>query len=195
MFRAKPAYFLFSLAGTQYLRHLWHHVVQIAGPQHDKHVEWAALHQIEHVILGYDLFFNTWAEVVENQLSGDSLDRLLSGGIDFGEYHLVEQTQRLGKIAVEITGAGIQMRLEDGRNLAILIQLTDTFGTLIDFFGMVGIVTEEYQMVGLDLEVETAIHTAIGHDAIAQLLGSTAGQLGHRHSGNAILNVNGYRLS
>ena len=54
------------------------------------------------------------------------------------------------------------MRLEDSRDMLVLIQLTDTPGTLVDLFRVVGIIAEENDTVGLDLKVETTVNTAIG---------------------------------
>ena len=60
---------------------------------------------------------------------------------------------------------------------------------------MVGIVAEEYQAVGLDFEVEATVYASVGLHAVAQLFGSAAIELCHRHSGNAVLNVDGNGLA
>ena len=96
---------------------------------------------------------------------------------------------------VEVAGAGVEVGLEDGRDVAVFVKFAHAAGTLIDFLGMVGIVAEEYQLVGLDLEVEATLHPAIGLHALAQLVGGTSGQLCHGHGGNAVLDVDGDGLS
>ena len=60
---------------------------------------------------------------------------------------------------------------------------------------MVGVVAEQHQTVGLDFEVEAAVHASVGTHAVAQLFGVAAGQLGHGHGGDAILNINRYGMA
>ena len=79
--------------------------------------------------------------------------------------------------------------------MSVLIQLTDTLGTLIDLFRVMGIVAEEDQFVGLDLEVEAPVYASKGLHAVFQFLLGTAIELGHRHSGNTILDIDGDGLS
>ena len=52
---------------------------------------------------------------------------------------------------------------------------------------MVGVVGEEHNAVGLQLEVESAVHTVVGAHAVLQLFCRAAVELGHSHSGNAVL--------
>ena len=60
---------------------------------------------------------------------------------------------------------------------------------------MVGIVAEEYQTVGLDFEVEATVDATIGLQAFTELVGRTACQLCHSHSGNAVLDIDGNGLA
>ena len=170
-------------------------VVQVTGTQYDEHVEGMVLDELQHISLADNLLLDAWAEVVIDQLGGDTLDRLFASRVNLGEDDLVKQAQRIGKVLVEVAGTGVKMRLEDSRNLTVLIQLTDALGTLLDLLGMVGIVAEEDQTVVLDLEIEATVNTSIGLQAVAQLVGSTSCQLGHGHSGNTILDIDGYGLS
>ena len=87
------------------------------------------------------------------------------------------------------------MGLEDGGNLTVLIQLTDAAGTLQNLLRLVGVVAEEYQLVVLNLEIETTLYPSVCLHAVAQLLGGTASKLCHSHGGNAVLYINRYGLS
>ena len=71
-------------------------VVQVAGAQDDEHVEVAALDIVYHVVLADDGLLHARLEVVVDELAGDAGDGLLAGGVNLGEYHLVELAQRFG---------------------------------------------------------------------------------------------------
>ena len=120
---------------------------------------------------------------------------MFAGRVDLRQDDFVEQTQRLRKLTVEIASTGVEVGLEDGRDMTVLIQLANATCTLVNLFRMVGVVAEEDKAVGLNLEVETTVHTTIGAHAVTQFIGCAAIELGHGHSGNAILNVNGYWLA
>ena len=79
--------------------------------------------------------------------------------------------------------------------MLVLIEFTNALGTLIDLFRMVGIVAEENHLVGLNLEIKATVHTSEGLHTVFQFLLATAIELGHRHSGNAVLNIDGDGLS
>ena len=81
-----------------------------------------------------------WFQVVVDELGGNSWDRLLASRIDIAEYHFVKKTQTIGKVLVEVTGAGIEVWLEDSRNLAIFVKLTNTLGTLVNLLWVMSVV-------------------------------------------------------
>ena len=60
---------------------------------------------------------------------------------------------------------------------------------------MMCIVRQEHVPAVFDLEVETAVHAAIGLHASAQLVRRAAVELCHGHGGNAVLYVDGNGLS
>ena len=64
-----------------------------------------------------------WFEVVVDEFGGDSWYRLLSCRIDVAEDYFVEHAQTVGKVLVEISCTGVQMRLEDSCYLTVLVQL------------------------------------------------------------------------
>ena len=107
-------------------------VVQVASSQNDKYVEVSVLHQVEYVFLVYHAFLYAWLQVVVDELGGYTRDRLLARWIDIAEDDFIEKTQAVGKVLVEVTGAGIEVWLEDGSNLAIFVQLTDALRTLVN---------------------------------------------------------------
>ena len=96
-------------------------VVQVAGSQDDEYVEVSVLHQVEYVFLVYHALLYAWFQVVVDELGGYTWDRLLTGWIDVAEDDFIEKTQAVGKVLVEVTGAGIEVWLEDGSNLAIFV--------------------------------------------------------------------------
>ena len=53
------------------------------------------------------------------------------------------------------------MRLEDCRNLTVLVQLAYALGALVYLLWMVGIVGEKYVAVVLDFEVETSVYSVV----------------------------------
>jgi len=146
--------------------HLGNHIVQIAGSQDDEYIERAALDEVENLVLADELLLDARTQTVVDELGGDTLDGLFAGGIDFGEDDLVELTQGIGEIDIEVASARVEMGLKDGRDMPVLVQLANAACTLINLLGMMGIVTEEHQLVGLDLEIEAALHTAIGLHAL-----------------------------
>ena len=103
--------------------------------------------------------------------------------------------QRISEVLVEVTGAGVEMRLEDGSELAALIELAQTLGTLQDLLGVMGIVGKQHVTVIVDLEVEAALNTVVCAHAVAQFLSRAAIELGKRHGSHAILYINRYGLA
>ena len=87
------------------------------------------------------------------------------------------------------------MGLENGCNLAVLIEFANALCTLENLLRMVSIIAQEHMAAVIQLKVETAVNTSIGLHAILQLLGRTTIQLGHGHGGNAIVYINRYRLA
>ena len=79
--------------------------------------------------------------------------------------------------------------------MLVLIELTNTLSTLIDLFGVMGVVAEEDQLISLDLEIESAVNTCEGLHTIFQFLFGAAIKLCHRHCGNAVFDVDGDGLS
>ena len=79
------------------------------------------LDELQHICLADDLFLNAWAEVVIDQLGGDTLDGLFASWIDLGEDDLVEQAECIGKVFIKIAGTRVEVRLEDSRNLTVLV--------------------------------------------------------------------------
>ena len=100
---------------------MWHVVVQISCSQDDEYVEVTALHQVEYVFLVYHAFLYSWLQVVIDQLGCNTWDRLLASRVDVAEDYFVQETQAVGKVFVEVAGSSIQVRLEDGCYLAILV--------------------------------------------------------------------------
>ena len=84
--------------------------------------------------------FYTWFQIVIDKLGGYSWNRLLASWIDVAEDNLVQETQTVGEIFIEIAGSSIQVRLEDGCYLTVLIQLSDTLCTLINLLWMMSII-------------------------------------------------------
>ena len=115
-------------------------VVEVAGTENDKHLELVRLDVVEHLVFLNHLFLHTFLEVVVDELRGDALDGQLTGRIDFREDDLIQLTQCLSEILVEVAGTGVEVRLEDGGDVLILIQFTDALRTLVDLLRVVGIV-------------------------------------------------------
>ena len=65
--------------------------------------------------------FYTWFQIVIDKLRGYSWNRLLASWIDVAEDNLVQETQTVGEIFIEIAGSSIQVRLEDGCYLTVLV--------------------------------------------------------------------------
>ena len=170
-------------------------VVQVASSQNDKYVEVSALHQVEYVFLVYHALLYAWLQVVVDELGGYTRDRLLARWIDIAEDDFVEKTQAVGKVLVEVTGAGVEMWLEDSGNLAVFVQLTDALRTLVNLFWVMSVVGKEYELVVLDLEVEAAVHASVCLHSVAQLIGCTAIQLGHCHCCHTVGDVDRHWLA
>ena len=81
------------------------------------------------------------------------------------------------------------MRLEDDGYLLVLVQFTDGLQTLGYFRRMVGVIAEEYNSVILQLEVETAVHSAEACHALLDFLVGGTAEMGECHGGNAVLDV------
>ena len=183
------------LPGLNELGYLWHVVVEVACSQGDEHVEIAAFHQIEHVVLLYLALLYAWLQVVVDEIGGHSRDGQLACGIDLCEDHLVEMAERIGEVFVEIACASVQVGLEDDRDLSVRIDLLETLGALQDLFRVVRIVGEKHVVGVLHLEVEASIHTVIGLHSIAQFLRSATVELCHGHGSHAVLDVDGDGLA
>ena len=134
-------------------------------------------------------------QLVVDEFGGDPLDRFLACGVDVAEHHLVEQAQAIGEIFVEVAGAGVEVGLEHGRHLAVLVEFAYALRTLVDLHGVVGIVAQHHMAVVFHLEVETAVHTTVGGHPVAQLAVGAPAELGHGHGGHGVLDVDGHRLS
>ena len=79
--------------------------------------------------------------------------------------------------------------------MLILVEFPDAACTLVDLFGMVGIVAQEDQFVGLDLKVKASINTSIGLNAVFQFFSRTTVELCHGHGGYRVLDVDRNGLS
>lgn len=65
--------------------------------------------------------FYTWFQIVIDKLGCYSWNRLLASWIDVAEDNLVQETQTVGEIFIEIAGSSIQVRLEDGCYFTVLV--------------------------------------------------------------------------
>ena len=119
---------------------MWHIVVQIACSKYDEHIEIAVLYQIEHVFFVYHALLYARFEVVVYELASHSGDRLFACWIDITEYHFVEVAECLGKILIEISCTGVEMRLKDSRELTVLVKFAQALATLEDLFWVVCLV-------------------------------------------------------
>ena len=81
------------------------------------------------------------------------------------------------------------MGLEYHGHLAVGIELADREGALAYLGRVVGIVAEVDLGVGLQFEVEAALHTTEACHALTQFVVGDTGQLGHRHGSDAIVDV------
>ena len=100
---------------------MWYVIVEVAGSKHYQYVKVMTLDEIQHVVLTDDLLLDARTQMVVDKLRCNAFDRLFTGRIDFCENDFVQQTQRISEFFVEVTGTGIEMRLEDGCNLTVLI--------------------------------------------------------------------------
>ena len=96
---------------------------------------------------------------------------------------------------VEVTGTGIEVRLEDGRDVLVFIEFTDASGTLVNLLRMVGVVAEEDHPVRFDLEIKTTVNTSIGFHTVFQFTCCTTIELCHGHGSNTIFYIDGNGLS
>ena len=87
------------------------------------------------------------------------------------------------------------MRLENSRDLLVLIEFTDALGTLVYFLRMMGVVAEEGDTVVLQFEIETTVHTTVGLHTVTQFLGIASIQLCHSHSCHTVLDIDGHGLA
>ena len=87
------------------LRYLRAEVVEVTGTEHHEHVKVALLHEVEHVVLADEALLYAWLEVVVDELAGDAGDGFLACGVDVAENDLVELTERVGEIVVEVACA------------------------------------------------------------------------------------------
>ena len=95
-------------------------VVEVAGTENDEHLELVRLDVVEHLVFLNHLFLHTFLEVVVDELRGDALDGQFTGRIDLREDDLIQLTQRLSEILVEVAGTGVEVRLEDGGDMLSL---------------------------------------------------------------------------
>ena len=80
-----------------------------ASSEHDEHIEILVFNDLRHVGLLADAALHVGAQFVEDNLTGHAGDGLFAGRIDFCQDHLVEQRKTIGKILVEIAGAGVEV--------------------------------------------------------------------------------------
>ena len=170
-------------------------VVEISRAENYQYVEVATLDEVEHIVFVDEAALDARPQIVVDELAGYSRDRLFACGVDVGENHFVELAKCIGKVAVEVAGASVEMRLEYGRYLAVIIELTYAPCTLEYFFRVVGLVGNQHMALVLDLEVESAFHPVIGLHAIAQFLSVATVELCHSHSGDSVLNIDRNRMS
>ena len=167
-------------------------VVQVAGAEHHEHVVVAAAHDVAHLVLGAERARHVGAQRVVYQPAADALDGLLAGGIDVGQDDLVQQRQGVGKLRVEVAGAGVEVGLEDGRQAAAVKHLAQRKDALANLLGVMGIVAQEDDAVGLYLEVEAPVHAAVGGHGLPYLVGRGAGNLCQGHGGDAVVDVDAH---
>ena len=147
---------------------------------------------MRHVGLLADAALHVGAQFVEDNLTGHAGDGLFAGRIDFCQDHLVEQRKTVGKILVEIAGAGIEVGLENGGEFASVKHFAQREHALADFRWMVGVVAQEDDAVGFEFEIETAHNAFKTQHAAADFLFRSTGNLGERHSGDAVFDVDAH---
>ena len=87
------------------------------------------------------------------------------------------------------------MRLEDDGYLLVLVQLADGLHALGYFGRVVGVIAEEYNPVVLQLEVETAVHSAETCHSLFDFLVGHSVQMCERHGSYAVLYVDADRYA
>ena len=82
-------------------------IVEVAGTENDEHLELVRLDVVEHLVFLNHLFLDTLFQVVVDELRSNTLNGQFTGGIDLREDDLIQLTQRLSEILVEVAGTGV----------------------------------------------------------------------------------------
>ena len=114
-----------SLFGRQYLGYLWHVVFYVACSEGDKNVEVCLASHIEYVSLCDEVSLHSRAQVVVDESACHAWYGEFASWIDVAEVDSVEAREGIGKLAVEVACASVEMRLEDGSYLLVGIHLSD----------------------------------------------------------------------
>ena len=88
-------------------------VFNITSTECHQHIEPALTHDVAYFVLGAELLLDARTQIVVDKTTGHAWDGLLACRVDIHNSHIIEQRQRIGEIAVEIAGAGIEMGLQD----------------------------------------------------------------------------------
>ena len=141
------------------------------------------------------MFGDVRAQTVQDEATADAGDRLLAGRIDVCQDDLVGQRETVGKVGVEITSPGVEVRLEDDSDLSSLVQFAYGADALRNLCRMVGIVAQYGVCGGLQFEVEAAVYPAEGgHAQLDFCIGGTV-QMCQGHGGYAVFNVDADRYT
>ncbi len=98
---------IITYSGFQQPGHLRYKVIQVASSKYNEYIEGSTLDKTENIVLADELFLNAGTQTVVDDLRGYTLYRLFAGRVYLGQYYLVEQTQGIGEVTVEVSCTSI----------------------------------------------------------------------------------------
>ena len=149
-------------------------------------------HEVKHIVLADEVFVSLGMYIIIYKLAGYALNGKLAGRIYLGQHHVVEQRETVGKLAVEVTSAGVKVGLEDGCYLAAAKDLPKREDAVSDLLGVVGIVAQHYVMIVFHSKVEASLHALKRGHRPAQFIGLGTGQLGQGQGCDTILYIDAH---
>lgn len=177
--------------GGEPLRDFRHAVLDVAGAERDQDVGVRLLCGLRYLRQRHDPAGHR--DVPCDQLRVHARNRLLACRVDRGEDHLVGQRQRLGKPAVEILRARVEVGLEDGRDAAVGEHVAHRREGGAQLGGVVGIVVHVDHLRRVDVEVEAAAYALERFESLLQFRFVETGRPEQGNGGDAVLDIHDAR--
>ena len=173
----------------QYVSYLCSIVFYVASTECYEYVKVATADNGWDVLLVAHLFLDAWAQTIVYKLAGYARDRIFSGGVDIYDSNVVEQRKGIGKLLVEITGAAVEVRLEDGFHTPTFVKLLYAEYALTNLCRVVSVIAQIDHVRGAHVEVEPAVNATERCHALSYFFFCSPSQLGQCHGGYSVLDV------